>query len=191
MPGAFSAFLQNPPQVRFESQEKGEDIIFLLRRHWVTNMGWLAAVAFMVWLPLILGILVRSGMTVFDPVPVNLRLMAGMVWYLLTIGFALESFLNWYFNVYIVTDRRVIDIDFFGLSYRNVSETPIENVEDVTYRLGGPLQSFFNFGDINIQTAAEQREFEFECVPNPALVHDKLTDLVAEANRRGGRRKSK
>jgi len=102
-----------------------------------------------------------------------------LLWYLMTFAFGLERFLNWYFNVYIVTDRRIVDIDFNGLLYKNISECSHDRVQDVTYKTGGLLQTLFDFGDVYIQTAAEQREFEFRSIPQPGHVHDIVTDLAA------------
>ncbi len=185
MAGALSALLQNPPQTHFESQEKGEEIVFLLRRHWVTNVGWLLRSLLLLFVPLVVVFLFREeSLTFLAAWPVNFEVLVLLLWYLLVLGYTLEAFLTWYFNVYIVTSRRVVDIDFWGLFYKNVSETPISNVQDVTYTMSGVVQTVFNYGTICIQTAAEQREFEFEDIPNPGYVHDRLTDLVARAAKR-------
>ncbi|OIP97915.1 hypothetical protein AUJ94_01185 [bacterium CG2_30_40_12] len=176
-----AAFIKNPKHTFFESQENNEKILYLLRRHPVTNIGWMLTAFLMSASPLILMILSLSYELNFSAsVPVKYQSVIVLVWYLITIAFALESFLNWYFNVYIVTNKRIVDIDFWGLLYKNVSEATYENIEDVTYSTGGILQTMFNFGSIMIQTAAERREFEFDGVPNPSEVYDKITDLVQE-----------
>ncbi len=187
---AFAAFVKNPADVFFESQEKDEQIIYLLRRHFVTNAKWIIASVIMFVGPLIVvSLLSSNNISTSSFVPLKYQLVGILIWYLITWMFILESFLDWYFNVYIVTDKRIVDIDFWGLLYKNISETPYFNVQDVTYRTGGIIQTLFNYGDVYIQTAAEKREFEFESVPNPAEVYDKITDLVAEAG--GGLRKNK
>ena len=102
-----------------------------------------------------------------------------MFWNIFSFGYGFERFLNWYFNVYIITNKRVVDMDFSHLLHRNISEAPLRNIEDVTYTVSGSLQTLFNFGSIKIQTAAEQRELEFEYISNPAKVQDILSDMVA------------
>jgi len=181
-----AAFIKNPKRAFFESQENNEKILYLLRRHSITNLGWMLCAFLMFVSPLVLMALsISFGLDISSIVPLKYQAVFTLIWYLVTAVFALESFLNWYFNVYIVTDKRIVDIDFWGLLYKTVSEATYENIEDVTYSTGGVLQTLFNFGSIVIQTAAEQREFEFDGVPNPAEVYDKITDLVQEQGKKG------
>ncbi|HEX7018248.1 MAG TPA: PH domain-containing protein, partial [Patescibacteria group bacterium] len=104
-------------------------------------------------------------------------------WYLLITGFALESFLSWFFNVYIITDERVIDVDFLSLIYKNISSAKIDNIEDITAETGGAVRSIFNFGTVKIQTAGAATELEFEDVPHPAKVTRLLNELLLEEER--------
>jgi len=69
-------------------------------------------------------------------------------------------------------------VDFTGFWGKRISEASLDNVEDATYETNNLLHILFDFGNISMQTAAEKPEFEFKSIPRPALVHDKLTDLV-------------
>jgi len=174
---AFSAFLESPKDVSFESQEKGEHIVFLLRRHWVINVKWvIMGLGFLIF-PVIFWLVVPTQ-TGFLFVSKEYSFIVGTIWYLFTFIFILENYLIWYFNVYIVTDRRIIDTDFFGIIHKKVSEAPLRNIEDSTYNVSGVLATMFNFGTVKIQTAAELPEFEFEHIPNPGKVHEKINDLI-------------
>jgi hypothetical protein len=112
--------------------------------------------------------------------PPNFQVMTMVAWYLLTLGFMIEQFLNWYFNVFIVTDERVIDVDFLNLIYKNVSAAKIDNIEDVTVEMGGAVRALLNFGTVFLQTAAEKTEFEFEDVPQPQRVAKFLNEMILE-----------
>ena len=92
--------------------------------------------------------------------------------------------MRWFFNVYIVTDHRIFDLDYHSFLFFNVSEAPLENIQDVSFHVNGGGGIIFNYGDVFIQTAAEKAEFDFLKVPNPALVHDKITDLLQNIRRR-------
>lgn len=71
-------------------------------------------------------------------------------------------------------------MDFSGFLYRNISEAPLRNIEDITHRMSGISATIFNYGDVLIQTAGETREFDFTSVPNPIKVQDIISDLVSE-----------
>ena len=87
------------------------------------------------------------------------------------------KFLDWYFNIYVITSERVIDFDFNPFAYHKISETNLNNIVDATQESIGFLPMLFNYGDIYIQTAGEKREFDFLAVSKPTWVRDKIMDL--------------
>ena len=169
---AFSVF---PKKVRFETQEVKEEIILLLRRHWVTNLPWTLTGLFMFFIPLAI-----SSFQVLSFMPPEFRLMTVIIWYMIILAYVLESFLTWYFNVYFITDERLVDVDFYSLIYKRVSETKIDRIQDVSYSQGGIIQAMFNFGTVHIQTAGKMPEFAFEDVPKPARITKVLNQLVMQ-----------
>jgi uncharacterized membrane protein YdbT with pleckstrin-like domain len=176
---ALASFVEKPVGIHFETQEKNETVLYLMRRHWVTNLGWLSLGTIMLLLPLVL---VVSGDYLTKElgieVSANYQIAAFLIWYLFSFGFLLENFLTWYFNVYIVTDKRLVDVDFFGLFYKQISECQLEKIQDVTHRMGGVAQIMFHYGDVLIQTAGVNDYFEFEVVPNPGFVQKKIIELI-------------
>lgn len=169
------AFLPKPLHMRFSTQGSSENIVLLLRQHPVTQIKWVfmaigAAVA-----PILF-----SGVDILNFLPSNYQFAAYLGWYLMLTGFILESFLKWFFNVYILTDERIVDVDFVSLIYKNISAAKIDNIEDVTAVQGGFLASLFDFGTVTVQTAAEKREFEFAGIPQPNKVTTIINDLILE-----------
>jgi len=107
-------------------------------------------------------------------------------WYLFVFAFAFQRFLVWFFNVYIVTNKRIVDVDFFNLFYKQISSTTIDNIQDVTQKRGGVAQLLFNYGDLVIETAGENPSFEFTAIPNPNLVQKTIINLLSQKRKRGG-----
>lgn len=177
-----SAFLSLPRATSFDAQESDEKIILLMRAHWITNIWWLIGTLILTLLPFFLFPPLFSGS--FPLIPAfNAKavLLTTILWYLVTIAFVFENFLNWYFNVAIVTDKRVIDVDFSWPLFRNVSECELERVQDVGYQISGFGATIFNYGDVLVQTASEITRFVFKSVPKVDFAHDVITDLVVEA----------
>lgn len=175
----FNSMIANPKEKIFESQENGEHVYFLLRRHPITNLGWLIVSVLMAIFPIIAVYFLDTTFPTLERfVSMKSQTILIILWYTLTLFFTFESFLKWYFNVYILTDKRVIDVDFSGFWHKRISEASLDNVEDASYETNKFLHIVFDYGDIFMQTAAERREFEFHAIPKPSIVHDKLTDLV-------------
>ena len=176
MPGhthnRLSSFCLYPDGVDFETRSEAERIILLLRRHPITNLKWIIITALLLTGPTLL-----STFNVFSFLPTGFPLVITLAWYLVTSAYAIESFLDWYFNVYFVTTNRVVDVDFYNLINKKVSDAEIEKIQDVSYATGGVLRTMLNYGDVFIQTAAEVSEFEFSAVPNPEKVVKILDDL--------------
>lgn len=175
--GSFSAYMTYPENIRFQTQQEDEQIIFLLRKHWITNISWIVFVLFLVILPFVLLPILRRSVA-FSETPDSFILVGLMGWYLVVFGFALVKFLVWYFNIYFVTNERIVDVDFYNLLYKKLSSCRISKIQDVTYKLGGVIRSLFDFGDVFIQTAGTENNFEFEAVPHPEEVVRKIGDLI-------------
>lgn len=67
----------------------------------------------------------------------------------------------------IITDKNLTQILQRGLFSRKVSELSMANVEDVTANQHGVFASIFGYGDLNVETAGEQNNFNFKFCPNP------------------------
>lgn len=170
-----SAFSLYPEDVDFETKESEEKIILLLRQHPIVNVRWILVTILLFFVP---GLARAFG--IFASLPTGFDLVITLAWYLFTLAYALESFLSWYFNVYFVTNLRVIDVDFYNLIYKQVSDANISKIQDVTYNMGGVARAVFNYGNVFIQTAAEVSEFDFLAVPNPDKVAKIIEDLVTK-----------
>lgn len=162
----FAAFYYMPDNIRLETQEPEEKIILFLRKHPITNIPWILAAVALLFAPL----LFFDGFPIFSFLPERFQTVAVLFWYLLTIAFILEQALSWFFNVYVITDERILDVDFYNLIYREVSDAKIDKIQDVTYKVGGVAAAIFNYGGVFIQTAGSLPNFEFLAVPNPAGV---------------------
>lgn len=164
-----SSYCFRPDKMRFETQGLSEEIILLLRAHPITNLGWILAGLLLIIIPvflfpyLILNNFLPSIYTELMPAVV-------LVWYLFTFSYLLVSFLLWYFTVSIVTNERIIDIDFVNILHKEFSATTLSKVEDVTMKTGGFISTLFNYGDVFIQTAGTDANFEFLAVPHPEKV---------------------
>ncbi|MEK7550962.1 MAG: hypothetical protein AAB535_04255 [Patescibacteria group bacterium] len=170
-----SSYCYFPDGIKFVSKDSNERIVLFLRKHPITNIGWIIISILMFMAPMVL-----DQFPILTFLPDNFQFIAILGWYLIAIAFTLESFLNWFFSVYIITDERVFDVDFVNLIYREISEANIDQIQDVTAAMGGVVRTIFNYGDIFLQTASETARIEFEAVPHPDQVAKILRELRVE-----------
>lgn len=175
-----TSFAVNPNGIRFETQEAEETVILFLRQHMIVNVGWVFAASVMLIVPTVLFPALMDALGVIIPVPSAYLIIGTLFWYLGTLGFIIAKFLGWYFNIYIVTNERVIDIDFHYLLYKQFSQAELNRIQDISYSSGGILATFFNYGTVKIQTAGEMPNLEFDKVPRPERVVETVRDLTEQ-----------
>lgn len=176
-PHFYSSFTLNPDKVTFENQEKDEEIVLLVRRNLITNLPWIITALFLIFIPPLIFIL--SDLFIpFIQISAKTQLAAFLFYYLAVFGFILVEFTLWYFNVGLVTNVRIIDLDISGILYKHVSETRLNLIEDVSYSQVGSLRSIFNYGDVHMQTAGTMANFEFDRAPEPARIVRIIASMI-------------
>lgn len=176
--GPLACFALNPTNVRFETQEEHETVILFLRQHIVVNVPWVLTAIFLILAPTILFPVALHLIPVSLNIPAGYLLIGTLFWYVATFGFILARFLGWFFNIYIVTNERLVDIDFYNLLYKNFAQAELEKVQDISYASRGILSTFFNFGTVTIETAGESPNLEFDLVPYPQQVVETIRTLT-------------
>jgi uncharacterized membrane protein YdbT with pleckstrin-like domain len=134
---------------------KNEQILLITRQHWfVLTSAILAEIA--VTLVVIIGITFAALS--------SLLAALGYLLALVPVASMLRDILVWYNRQYIVTNRRVIQIN--GIVNKNVVDSSLEKVNDVKM-----TQSFlgrlFDYGDIEIMTASELGVNLFKRIGDP------------------------
>ena len=170
-----AAFCYLPNSIYFLNQDPEEKVVLFLRRHPITTVGAILTAIALFVAPSILG-----SFPLFSSFLPSYRLIFLLLWYLIAIAYTYEKFLDWFFSVFIVTDERVIDVDFINLIYREISTANIDKIQDVTVQAGGAVMALFNYGNVFVQTAAEVPNIEFEKVPKPDKVSRVLRNLILQ-----------
>ncbi len=179
----FTSFWQNPTGVYFDTQGAHETILIFLRKHFITNVPWLLLTVTLVVLPFLLQYIVQyihfNAFSLFLFSQVQLRI--ALTFYLILVfTYAFIKFLGWYYNISLITQERVLDIELDDLVTKTVSATKISLVQDVHYEQTGTLRSFLDYGDVLIQTAAAKDIFVVNSVPKPELVMKIVEDLIGK-----------
>jgi len=161
------------PEIRFETHEPGEKIILMVRAHPFTQIYWVINSFFLLILLISVNIVVGSFFSLSQVFLIN---CFGIV---IILSYIWMSFLNWYFNVGIVTNKRVVDIDFSSILYKEITVAKLDRIEDITIKSGGYFESFFDFGTVYIQTAGSEANIEFTNVSYPSEVVQNINKLLS------------
>ncbi len=162
----------------FKDKKRNEDIIMVLRRHWLTFIFrfmpiiisvTILILGYFLMIEFIPGLLVSEG---GDILFFAASLIAMVIWLV-----AFIFWIDYYFDVWIITDRRIIDIEQLGLFRRNVSELEHSKIQDVTTEIHGILPTLLRYGFVYVQTAGKKTRFIFKQVPHPMTVRRLILNL--------------
>lgn len=159
-----SSLLVNPHVFSFEEISEDENIYLVARPHWITNLSWILMTIIMALVPILMNFIPIAELGA------KYRAVISFAWYLVTFAFAFEKFLSWYFDVVIITNKRIIDIDFANLLMKKFSEARLSVIQDITSRVNGVAQTLFNYGNISVQTAGEMPEITLEKIADPEKI---------------------
>lgn len=96
------------------------------------------------------------------------------------------SFLIWvdyYFDIWIITSERIINIEQKGMFTRSVSELRFSKIQDITTEVVGFIPTIINYGDVKVQTAGEESEFLFRTVSDPYHVKNIIMELQKKSEK--------
>jgi len=161
-----------PDKVGYVNLDSQEKTILLLRKHPITNLPWILTAFVMAFVPFFFTLI-----PFYEVFPEGYKVITTASWYLFVTAFVIEKFLSWFFNVDLITDERIMDIDFVSLMYREITEANLDEIQEVTVKPATGIYSFFHFGTVYIQTAAERPRLEFINVPKAEKVAKILREL--------------
>jgi uncharacterized membrane protein YdbT with pleckstrin-like domain len=173
--------MENPTKYNFKEVHDDEKIIQVIHRHWFDMLSHFLVIFAMTGAAI-------GGFIIFPTLfpqfqEKNIQMLFLFLENLFFLFIWLFGFIIWidvFFDVWIVTDQRIINTEQRGLFVRHVSELKYDRVQDVTVEVKGIIPTMLNFGDVYIQTAAETERFIFRQIPNPYKVKDLIMSLQKE-----------
>ncbi|MEK7116648.1 MAG: PH domain-containing protein [Patescibacteria group bacterium] len=159
----------------FEGEETTEEVVLLIRRHPFFIIVRLVFFTILILIPIAVGIVFSSFLHANNLL--SLFLFVSSVWYLFIWSGIFYALTMYTLDVWIVTDRRIIDSTQHGFFNRTISELHITRIQDISVQTEGVVQTFLKFGNLQIQTAGTEEKFKFSQIPNPTKVKDEIMKL--------------
>lgn len=161
----------------FPAQEKDERILLILRRHWFSYMiFWFMTILLLAPL-VVFFVYAINNPDVVTGIIQDIAVLACSIYILFILALLMNGFIDYYLDVYIITDRRIVDIVQAGLFKREISELNLRQIQDVSAHVDGIFPTLLHYGNINVQTAAETPNFAFKNIPHPYEISKKILDL--------------
>lgn len=167
----------------FPGQRNNESVFIFLRRHPLSYISLVIVFIIMIIIGIIIYCIVIYNPDLFIGALYNYGIIFANTFLLASVSFTFVALLDYYFDVHIVTDTRIVDIDQNRLFNRQINELSLEDLEDVSVIIKGFFGTLFSYGSVEIQTAGSKPNFTFNDVPNPREVSQLILDLADQAKR--------
>lgn len=171
----------------FESQQPDEQIILLVRRH-ILALASVFAIAFIVYAIGFLAIFIFPFLipSMVEGFAYNIYVLVISLIFLFNTVFLFSNWVLHYLYVCLLTTEHFVEIDQYALFGRKISTLTLDKIQDVTNDQHGLINTVFNLGLVQVQTAGELPNFIVRYVPDPARICQTVMETEeAYSNRHG------
>ena len=153
-----------------------------MRRHPITFLPKILLFLTMLAVPAIVYFMISSLYPdlFFNTVIYPLAVILGAAYYLGTYLFFYTQFIDYYLDIWIVTNDRIVDVEQLGLFSRTISELDLFRIQDVTTDVHGFFATIFHYGSVSVKTASSNINIIFHDVPRPNEIREDLIRLSHE-----------
>jgi len=88
------------------------------------------------------------------------------------VGFV--SWTNYYLDMWVLTDKRVISVEQNGLFSREISSLRLDRIQDVKVEVSGLIDTLLHIGSVQIQTAGTEKEFVIYSAKSPNIIREEI-----------------
>lgn len=160
---------------------EGEEVILTFRRHWfyllpsilVGLLGFVILLFFLLAVPALTEDSFLNSEVVFVVILIFLSLFFSA---------ATKGYVNWYYNLYEITNKRIVLLRFgVGLKFK-LQETVFDLVKSAEQTRSGFFGNILNFGHIRVATdnIASNAIFNIRYVKNPEQVMNVIQKLIVK-----------
>jgi len=167
----FGGILRIPSRIHYMS---GEQTVKYIQRSQYVLLKNLLIPALLIVLILPVAIVPPSIGYIPPTVQMYWWLIMGLVFLALLVSLFFV-YINWLDDIYILTNRRIIDIErkfLFTVESRISAE--YKNVRDVKVKVPNVLERFLDIGDVFVETPGSSPDIIFKSVDHPFLIQDEI-----------------
>ncbi len=156
-------------QKDFADQFDDEEVLFVFRKHPIVMRKGL-----------IIGLLcvLAGSLIVFKKPTYGAFLMGVAGGAVIGALIMMPSWITWYFSVFIVTDKRLIQVTQKGFFHKSVIDMGLNQIQMVNYQVAGMQETMLGFGTIMMQTFVG--DLVIHEISHPAKIQKKLLEILRE-----------
>lgn len=169
--------------------EEGEKNIRIVRKHYLVMLPDVLGCGLMAFAPLLFYWILMSDILPFNQsiqtfvanFAFNFGSFGYAIWLLVLWVMFFIEWTDYYLDMIVITDKRIIDVEQKGFFHREVTSFLYDQIQDITVETRGVVRTFFKFGDLHIQTAGHNHEIIIKDAANPEDARILILQLERQA----------
>lgn len=164
--------------------ENDEEILATTRRHKFLIILQSIAFFFVALVPYFLLVLLQNNQDIF---PFSLSEYSPLIVYVYAVWLLfiwIAAFIAWtdyYLDVLVVTNHRLVITNQKGFWRRSLSSFRLERLQEVNVEIDGIVPTLLDFGTLRAETAGHgEEEFHMDSLPNPRALKEKIMGAVEQ-----------
>ncbi len=172
---SLSRFTIFPKELHFYSEDPGEEVVLVVRTHWIGYVKEILFILLFLLLPILLTY-ISTYFEIFSSAIIYVGFF--VVGILVSMNALVTTILKWFYSVVLITDRRVVVVKLDNAFSHSYSEAKLEKIEDVTHTTISFWGNLFDVGNLDIDTAGHEIDFRLKVLPRPRELQDLINDLI-------------
>jgi len=165
---------------------EGEYLVSIMRKHWF--MLFLRVIPFKILFLLPFLVLAMIPAVNMSEATIAVIVFFSALWMLILLMVIFTIWTNYFLDIWIVTNYRIMDIEQRTLFNREVKTLRMETVQDVQTDKIGVFQEFLDFGTLRVQTAGTGgTDAKIVGIPNPNYEREIIMEQVHIINTKANR----
>lgn len=173
----------NISQPVIPNQRDSEKIFVFIRKRFISFLPQIIIFIFLFFSPIFTLLFSSLNGLIIDTSQLgrDLVILLLMAYYLSAVTFMISTWVSFYYDVLVVSDERIVEISQTTLFNRSVNELVFEQIEDVSSSIKGIVNTIFDSGVLDIQTAGSQRNFVINDIGRVNDIVAIILDLSGQA----------
>ncbi len=158
----------------FPGQHEGETVSFVFRQHPVVLRK---QIIYGLIVMLLAIVPLDFPQSYSSPLLEGISFKVLIIVPLLVFLYWFHRWVGWYYSVYIVTNRRIVEVRQKGFFDRRVTEWQLDKIYNINYHVDGFQAAMLGYGDLIAKTVIG--EFVMPMIQHPTEIHQQLLDAVS------------
>lgn len=146
-----------------------EHILLQVRKHWFVLATHVCTIVCAAFVPLLFFACISYTNIFSHLTALNTPLLTSLytAWLILLWMALFSIWTNYYLDIWIVTNKRLIAVDQHNFFSRTMSSFRLERMQDISVSVHGIIATFLDYGTLEIQTAGTEDRFKVTGIPSP------------------------